>query len=734
MITEVPDGQSSGTGLFADCLNVPDLDHGADSSTDHKYSLGRSSEAMYKPHLLSGGDHFQESNERKHLYMHHDTHTPDASIGSVEPLKRRVNYNGKVLDALANEKTPDYRHKLLRDWALENRDRSVKDQITDVVGFLEYPDGFSEQDSDSVGTMSSVLSGFPGGLSMPSTHARKYFGTEARLQFFERQKWLSRQREICTTSRFTKASSLPLQQQFLKDPTSDEGDFPFRPVRNKSPVKLSTKVVIRTQTLLEGESCESQIKLVAKRPGTSASAVSSITSGSPLESARSTLTGDGSLDFSNTFGGDKNGPSSPRAPTIAQSRTSSSATKGGTTPSKALRPLVFDSSSSLHKSQLKKPSPQLDPIIVPPNSVTKLVHFAASEENNHMRKSTVKNHSKPHKQLALSLDVVQQQAGIKSRKEDDKNGFPKKDIDFDDWSNNSSPIQLVCVDHRDKFNRKVKENLQKNSLFQYVESKSANRDFKDSDSDSDEGSFNDEMSSIISTNVFGTSKRDGKTDDSISTSLTSQSQASQQLEEEVQLSPRSNYIDSCIRQKLNPRLSLILRKNFTKVLSLQHHGIGDDMAVLLSQAISGIPYIQSLNIADNNLTDKGLGPVVEAATGMKDLIDLNLSFNTIGPNAASCLSSYLSRPDCPLKRLVLRRADVDDGECERFVTALLTNRHLTELDLSENLLGSSEQLNTVLPDITTGGEALAELLSSETCVLESLKLGNINDNFLKIFY
>ena len=161
------------------------------------------------------------------------------------------------------------------------------------------------------------------------------------------------------------------------------------------------------------------------------------------------------------------------------------------------------------------------------------------------------------------------------------------------------------------------------------------------------------------------------------------------------------------------------------MLSLQHHGIGDEMAILFAEAIEGIPYIQSLNVADNHLTDKGLGPLVLAATGMKDLVDLNISYNKIDSEAAACLNTYLARADCPLKRFILRRADVDDGEGANFVHALLTNTTLTELDMSENLLGSHEQLNSVMSDITTGGEALAELLSSEKCVLKILKLGSV---------
>jgi hypothetical protein len=68
---------------------------------------------------------------------------------------------------------------------------------------------------------------------------------------------------------------------------------------------------------------------------------------------------------------------------------------------------------------------------------------------------------------------------------------------------------------------------------------------------------------------------------------------------------------------------------------------------------------------------------------------------------------------------------VDDMECERIVSSLRTNRSLTDLDLSENLVGSHEQLNTVLPDITTGAEALAELLTSPHCIIQTLKLGQV---------
>ena len=105
---------------------------------------------------------------------------------------------------------------------------------------------------------------------------------------------------------------------------------------------------------------------------------------------------------------------------------------------------------------------------------------------------------------------------------------------------------------------------------------------------------------------------------------------------------------------------------------------------------------------------------------MQGLVDLDISFNTLGPITSECLSNYLANPQCVLERLALRHADVDDGECEGFVMSLKTNSSLVTLDLSENLIGSAENLNTVMPDFVTGSEALADLLRSENCHLKTL--------------
>ena len=45
-----------------------------------------------------------------------------------------------------------------------------------------------------------------------------------------------------------------------------------------------------------------------------------------------------------------------------------------------------------------------------------------------------------------------------------------------------------------------------------------------------------------------------------------------------------------------------------------------------------------------------------------------------------------------------------------------------ELDLSSNKIGCDENLNSVMPDLVTGGEAIADLLRHPTCHIETLKL------------
>lgn len=135
-------------------------------------------------------------------------------------------------------------------------------------------------------------------------------------------------------------------------------------------------------------------------------------------------------------------------------------------------------------------------------------------------------------------------------------------------------------------------------------------------------------------------------------------------------SPRSKYILGCIEEQLQPHPALLIRRNMSKVLNLPHLGMGNRRAILLAQALRSLPFVQSLNVADNMLTDDGLGPIILSAVNIPGLIELNLSQNIIGPLSSNALFAYLRSPSCPLERLILNAADVDDYECQRFVDAI----------------------------------------------------------------
>jgi len=150
--------------------------------------------------------------------------------------------------------------------------------------------------------------------------------------------------------------------------------------------------------------------------------------------------------------------------------------------------------------------------------------------------------------------------------------------------------------------------------------------------------------------------------------------------------------------------------------------MGDKMGNVLAECIQDIPEVESINLANNNLTDESLPSLLLAFKRMKNLKELDLSRNDIDGLTSDALAAFLSDPECPIRRLILKSADVDDFECGRFVEAMCTNLNLLELDLSQNLLGSAEALNAVNPDVTTGGERLAEFIVTKNCRLQVLVL------------
>lgn len=70
-------------------------------------------------------------------------------------------------------------------------------------------------------------------------------------------------------------------------------------------------------------------------------------------------------------------------------------------------------------------------------------------------------------------------------------------------------------------------------------------------------------------------------------------------------------------------------------------GIGNKMAGVLATCVSSLPYLQLLNLTDNNLGDEGLSQVIRAISTHKTLEILDVSQNIIGSEAAGALASFV---------------------------------------------------------------------------------------------
>lgn len=198
--------------------------------------------------------------------------------------------------------------------------------------------------------------------------------------------------------------------------------------------------------------------------------------------------------------------------------------------------------------------------------------------------------------------------------------------------------------------------------------------------------------------------------------------AAMALNELVPVSPRTKYLSGCIRDGLQPMPNLVLRKGFTTSHNLAHFGIGDKMGCVLAPCLKDLPHIESVNLADNNLTDVSMKHLIQALISIQTLQELNLSRNKIDGESSEALAVYVSRADCPLVRLILQSADVDDDEADHFIQCLTSNEHILELDLSSNLLGTAESTSNSGDDVQTGGVSIANFISSESCKLQVLKL------------
>uniref|UniRef100_K3WJ75 EF-hand domain-containing protein n=1 Tax=Globisporangium ultimum (strain ATCC 200006 / CBS 805.95 / DAOM BR144) TaxID=431595 RepID=K3WJ75_GLOUD len=195
-----------------------------------------------------------------------------------------------------------------------------------------------------------------------------------------------------------------------------------------------------------------------------------------------------------------------------------------------------------------------------------------------------------------------------------------------------------------------------------------------------------------------------------------------------QFTARHKFSSLCLEKDLPPCIRLIVRNYFSPEINVSHMAIGDELACVFAACLYDLPMVTGLNVRNNRLRDQGLRAIIDVVIAKKDMFHIDLSENKFDGDASSSLAAYLGSATCALQSLKLSHADVDDTELAPFAKALHTNKSLQTLDLSSNLIGSTENLNVVRPSIVTGGEALATML----CINYTLTSLDLSWNYLRL--
>ncbi|XP_062286449.1 protein NLRC3-like [Scomber scombrus] len=166
------------------------------------------------------------------------------------------------------------------------------------------------------------------------------------------------------------------------------------------------------------------------------------------------------------------------------------------------------------------------------------------------------------------------------------------------------------------------------------------------------------------------------------------------------------------------RLRLIPAVRNCRKARLSDCGLSETHCEVLASALKSNPHLTYLDLSENKLSDssvKRLSAGLESpncrlktlllddcglsethcevlASALKSnphLTDLDLRRNKLSDSSVKRLSAGLESPNCRLKTLILSDCGLSETHCEVLASALKSNPHLTDLDLSNNKLSDS---------------------------------------------
>jgi|MDSY01.1.fsa_nt_gb Ca2+-binding EF-hand superfamily protein/Ran GTPase-activating protein (RanGAP) involved in mRNA processing and transport len=190
------------------------------------------------------------------------------------------------------------------------------------------------------------------------------------------------------------------------------------------------------------------------------------------------------------------------------------------------------------------------------------------------------------------------------------------------------------------------------------------------------------------------------------------------------------YLDSLAevsRSLAPPRPTMLHQKHLT-ILDLTQFGIGDTYGLALASTLAWMTHIKDMRLSDNRLTDNSIPQIIRALSELPDVTALDLSRNKLDGLSSAAVKELLGAENCGIRVFKLSGADVDDDECSELLQVAASNPSLTDLDLSQNLIGLKEPHKVGDPEYETGVDAIAKFLESA----KLLRILNLSRNYIGV--